>query len=859
MKSLLLLILFTGAAITVKAQKKLLLNRYYISQISKGSISEFLQDLNQHSGIIIEYSSSNFEANKIVQLEGNETTVGTILQKVLEGQNLKLLERNNKIILVPSTEPFSLERSSPPQFSFFGYLKEEESNEPLINGTIYEPASQRGSVSNNHGYFNFLLPEGKHRIEISYSGLQPVILDLNIQRNLRKDISLSVKKTMHSDIVVEGENISRDGAVSSDQSFSGSLMSDSDPLQSSFLFPGSQNVSTSFSGFRVRGGGLDENLFLLDGNPVYNPTHLLGAISIINPTVLKNMRLYKSDFPARFSGSLSSVMDVYTREGNMNSWHGEANVGLLAGAFTLEGPLVRNKTALMVSARKNLSLPFYQSLQDGISSDFYDAHFKLTTILDLKNKIAFNFYKGEDRLRQGEKGIDNFQRWGNMIGSIGWNYVLGSRSFVRTSINLSDYQDLKVFQYTLFKVDDDDNEDQKVETKFINTYSSLRHYNAKSEAEIAAFKKIKFNVGLKVAETIIKPFSSQTTTQIKEDETSFTSAAPLQFEELSSYIETEMKPGRKLFVKPGLHVSAYRFKEYYPVVFQPRLFLAYRFLPSHRLYASYSKMSQFLHMVTNPFAGANKDIWVPSTQHIQPEESNIYNIGYSYRDHNWKFSIDGYYKQLMNVTNFAEGKSTFIDNNTWKQDVESGKGRGYGTEYMIEKNGTKLSWRLAYALAWNWRQFQSINNGNEFPYKYDQRHKANVGVSYSISPHLNISGLWSFATGNIYTAGGRVFTDTIQLSSGEDPLEDYQFTYHYSDTSQYREKPFQRYDFAVIYHSKKDKKLYSSLKAGFYNINGADEQYSYSLRGSLSSKSIQVKTGDQVFKLIPYISYSLRF
>ena len=861
MKNLLLLIFLGGASLVANAQKKLLQTIYH-PQISKGSIDDFLQDLSLNSGVVLEYSSGSFEPGKTVQLEGNENTIGAVLQIVLNGQKVKLLEHNDKIILARSTETFNIDNFLPVRYSFFGYLREEASNEPLISATIYEPASQRGVVSNNLGYFNLLLPVGKHTVEISYGGLQTIILDLDIHGNLRKDVSLSVKKESQSGIVVESEVMEKDGAIklNSDRSLLNGLMGDADPMQFTGFSMAAQNASASFGGLQVRGGGTDENLFLLDGNPVYNPTHMLGAISVISPTVLKGMRLYKSDFPAKFSGSLSSVLDVYTREGNMKSWHGESNIGLLAGSLTLEGPLAKDKTALMLSARKNISLPYYQTLQGGTRSDFYDLHLRMTTILNAKNKLAFNFYKGEDRLQLDGEDMNNTRRWGNMVGSIGWSYILGSRSFVHSSVNLSHYQDQGAFQYTLFKVDDDDGDDQKVETKYIHTYSSIQQCNARSHAEIFASKKIKFNIGVKLAQTIIKPFDSQISTRMEDDEKSFGSAELLHFEEFSAHAETEARLGKRLFIKPGVHATTYQFEEYHAVGFQPRLFASYRFATAHKISFSYGVMNQFLHLVTNPYPGAIKDIWVPSSKLLQPEKSVMYDAGYSYSFRSWKFSVDGYYKLLANVTNFVEGRSILIANNNWEQNVESGMGRSYGVEYMFEKNGTHFSWQAAYTRSWSWRRFNSINNGKEFPYKYDHRNTANFAASWAVSPHMNVSGSWTFATGNMYSLAGRVFIDSIQQTSSDyDPLEDYQFTYHYSDTSQYRAKPFQRYDLSIVYHSRKDRTLYSALKAGLYSISGSPDQYSYTLRGSLGSKSIFVKTGSTVLKMVPYVSWTLRF
>lgn len=863
MKNLLLLIIiFVGFHVGTFAQKKIL-SRTYNAKRTTATVAEFLEEIKQYSGIILEYSSNNLEANKLIKLNGDENTIGELLEKVLDSQHLKLLEQNDKIILVPSPEQFTLQEYLPARYTLFGYIKEENSKEPLIDATIYESDSQRGIMSNSYGYFNLSLTEGIHHIIITYAGMEPVVLDVDMHHNLRKDISLSIKKESYSSVVVQSESEAKDASMKlatkklAPYNF---LMGEADPVRAAYILPGVKNVPEAFNGFLVRGGGTDENLFLLDGNPVYNPSHMLGALSIVNQSVVKSIRLYKSDFPARFSGALSSVIDVYTKEGNMQSWHGEANAGLLAGSFSLEGPIVKNKTSMMISARHSLSIPFYDAFKNGIETDFYDAHIRITNILNSKNKLTVNAYKGEDNLRQSGNNIDNIHQWGNLIGSVGWNYILGSRSFINTSVNFSQYQNLGGYKYTLFQNDDDQ---VVVQTKSIGTYSFIRQYNAKVQAEIYASKKIKINTGAKFAQTIIKPFDTKITDSLNEDASSFTSFDPLIFEELSGYFETEIKLGRHLFIKPGLHVSAYQFKDYHTISLQPRFFAAYHFLPSHTLYVSYSKMSQFLHLVTNPYLGANSDLWVPSTADLEPESSENYNLGYAFNNHiGWAFTLEGYYKNMVNVTNYAEGKSYFINSKNWQQNIETGKGRSYGTECKLERKGNKLSWQIAYTLSWSFRQFNSINNGKEFPYKYDRRHDLNIGINYAINKHVEVSGLWTFATGDVYSLPSQIYPDfdnAQQISTPNDPLSAYRFIYNYSGVNQYRTSPFQRSDFAINYHSKKDKKVQSLLTAGVYNINGAPDQYNYILKGSMSSKSVVIKSSNSLFNMTPYISYTLKF
>ncbi|MBS1927271.1 MAG: carboxypeptidase-like regulatory domain-containing protein [Bacteroidetes bacterium] len=877
MRKIALILIFLGIGTFAGAQKNIL-ERPFSTKISKASIAEFLNEIDRVSGIIIQYSTSSFDEKKIISLLGTENTIGSMLQTVLDGQHLKLIEQNNKIILVPSNKPLSIADYLPAQYSFYGYVKESATREPLVNASIYEPSTQRGMVSNNEGYFNFHLSRGKHIVVISYGSFQPVTLELNINGNLRHDILLRLNKTPLPVVIVESAALTNDGSVriSDNQISYGGYLNEDDPLQFLYLSPGLQTAANSFSDLSVRGGGSDENLFLLDGNRVYNPTHLLGAVSILNPTVIKAMKMYKSDFPAKYSGSLSSVLDVYTRQGNMKQWQGEVNAGLLTGSITLEGPLVKNKVAIMISGRKNIPLPFYEALQDGVKTGFYDAHFRLTAIVSPKNRMALNIYTGEDQIKHHGKYVDNRAKWGNRIASLAWHFLPGSKTQVLTTVNYNEYNNLGNYQYALFENDveaeeadietDDEiedtatTEDLSIERKYIANFSSIKTYSLRSQAEIYFSRKVKVNTGFKLSQTIIKPFESRISIDLDLDESSFNSFKKLPFEDYSVYAEPEIKLTKKFFIKPGLHANLYRITGFNTIVWQPRLYLSYSFLPGHKIFASYSKLNQFLHLVTNPYAGVNRDLWVPSTKILKPEVSEIYNFGYSFQQsRKWQFSIEGYYKQLKNVTNFAEGKSTFINDTTWEQNIELGKGRSYGSELAFKKKGKKLSLLALYTLSWSWRQFNSINNGKEFPFKHDHRHTANIGITYSPSERFDITGLWSYSTGDIYFGSGVVFTDTLVQTPDIDPINDYQFLYQFGENGQHRAESYQRYDLSVIYHSLKKRKTQFSVKAGVYNINGADGQYSYNVRGVLNSKSIRIKTASSTFSLIPYLSVNLKF
>lgn len=862
MKATLLLIFFLIVYVPASFAQKALMERSFEPGKLQGSLKYFLNEIHIQTGVLIEYATNVLDESQQVKLDGNEKTIAAVLQKILQHQSVRVLEKNGKILLVP----FRDEQKSSETVTrhvVYGVITMSGSKEPLADATIIEPSTGIGTLANPYGYFNLSLPAGKHTLLISYIGFIPQTVELELQESTRQDIALSLLDMPSSTVIVNSYNLNKEGVekINTDQYAAYNMfLGENDPLRAAYLLPGVKNVPESFNGILVRGGGSNENAFLLDGNPIFNPTHMLGALSIVVPTSLKTMRLYKSDFPARFGGAISSVIDVYTKDGDLERWRGEANVGFLAGSFSVEGPLVKDKTALMASVRRSWPEYFLKHFQKGIQPDFYDAHIKLTHHLSKKDKLMLNFYTGKDEIRQFKKRIDDLHKWGNLTGSLSWNHMLGARSFINTSVNFSRYDNLGSFQYNLF---DSEEEEKLLQTKSLGTYSYTGNYDVKSKGEIHLSNAVKINTGFKFSHTISKPFEKRISNELQENKSAFTSFDPLPFNEFSLYAEAEIRIGKKLFIRPGLHTSFYQFQNYQFKSLQPRMFASWQIGNRHHLFLSYNTMTQYLHLVTNPYLGANSDIWVPSTSILKPEQSYSYNIGYSFKKGKaFRFSIDAYKRKMYNVTNYAEGKSYFINSNNWQQNIETGEGESHGIETLIEKNSERISFHAAYTLAWSFRKFQSINDGLKFPYKYDRRHDFNLGLSYKFGKKFNVMALWSFATGDMYTLPDQMYPDfdiAQQIQTPDDMLKDYRFIYLFSGVNQYRTDPFHRLDFALNYHSKPDKKLKSQITAGVYNLYGSPDQYSYDFKGSYKTKKIVINVSDQTFNITPYISYTLKF
>ncbi|MEO6733452.1 MAG: carboxypeptidase-like regulatory domain-containing protein [Ferruginibacter sp.] len=845
---------------TIYAQKNPIFSRTFKPSFQKGSVKDFLEDINHHNGSFIEYANNSIEAGKIVELKGGPFTLGQILQQVLKDQKVSAIEKNNKVVLVPSTT--TLPKDAFVSFySFYGITKDADSKESLADATIMEVSSQKGTLTNNFGYFTLLLPEGKQTVSISYAGYITQSIEIEMENNSRVDIQLLPNTDVEEvSVTTNASGLEKNGEnkINLSGNPQNMIMGESDAVRSLYLLPGVQNTAQVISGMLVRGGSPDQNVFLLDGNPIFNPTHLLGTLSIVNNTSLKSIQFYKSNFPARFGGGVSSVMDVLTKDGNMRKWKGEANIGLLAGSFTLDGPIVKDKTSMMLSFRQSLVNPFLRLMKSGIDINFYDFQFKCTQLVGKKDKLMLNVYAGHDQLYLKQDNSNNQQQWGNKAISLAWNRLLGSHAFVNSSVGLSKYNNIAGFRYSLYDSINFALQDHRV----YNTFSSIQQLYAQSHLELYSTNAIKFEIGGKVSFTNMNPFNTNVADDFIDKPDDFTAFPPISFREFVVYYENEIKTGSKLFLRPGIHIAHFQYGSFYYTSWQPRFFAVYKLGAKNQLNFSYNHMTQYLHLVTNPYLGINSDAWIPSTVVLRPEESDMINIGFLYKQiKKISFGAELYYKYLRNVTNYVEGKNLFLNNADWEQNVQSGKGWGYGIELKGDRNVAKWQTHVGYTLSWNWRKFKDINNGQKFPFKYDRRHQLNLAATYKYNRRWDFSGLWTFATGNVFTLPDRIYPDFDAARQITDPMvpKEYRLVYHSSASNQFRTLPYHRLDISASYHQLPGKKINSMLTMGVYNIYGSPSQYLYDLEGTLGKRSLVVSTQYKLFSVTPYLSYTLSF
>ncbi|WP_276482060.1 TonB-dependent receptor [Paraflavitalea pollutisoli] len=857
MKKALGILALLGSMLTAHAQKFSFTNRPFQPSLIKGTVREFLDDINKNGKVLIEYASTSVETERIIVLNDHPATLGSVLQQVLKGQKLSIVEKNNKVILVPAAVPLPDDLLLN-YFAVYGLVKDEVSGEPLPDATLWQPVLQKGGLSNTFGHYSVMLPEGKQTLYISYAGYNTRRVELDLLENTRIDLNLQPRPAIEEVTVTAGGktgdevNLAEQANAVQDM-----FLGEPDVIRSLYMQPGVKNTPEITNGLLVRGGSPDQNVFLLDGNTVFNPTHMLGSLFIINRASVKSLHLYKSNFPAQYGGGLSSVIDVITKDGNLKEWKGEVNAGVLAGSLTLEGPVKKDRSAIMLSLRHSWINPLLRAMKSGIGVNFYDVHAKFTQWIGKQDKLMFDVYAGEDQLTLHQDYTNNRQQWGNRTASIGWNRLLGSKAFINTSVNYSRYRNIAGFRYNLY-----DSTGSSVQNRVYNTYSSIQQFTGQSRLELTASNKVRIITGVRANFMKVRPFDSNISTDFFDKPGDFSEFPPIAFRELVYFAESEYRPNKRLYVRPGIHVSFFTNNEYDYTSWQPRLLANYRLSRQHQVSVAYNHMTQYLHLVTNPYLGINGDAWVPSTGQLSPEECDMINLGYTFRDRR-KFvvSAEVYYKQLRNVTNYVEGKNLFLNTADWEQNVQSGKGWCYGVELKTEKTTNKWYMQASYTLSWNWRRFTGINNDEKFPFKYDRRHVLNVAATYRHNKHWNFSTLWTFSTGDVFTLPDRGYPDFDDAQQILNPLspKEYRLIYHSSAINQYRTLPYHRLDVAGTYELKHREKLASRISMGVYNVYGSPNQYVYDLEGTFGKRSLVVTTKYQFFKITPYVSYSLVF
>ena len=652
------------------------------------------------------------------------------------------------------------------QTTLAGYLTDAANGEPLLSATVLERGSGRGALANTYGFYSLTLPPGDSaRLRISYIGYQPLdtTVALGADRTLNVALNASVDLATVEVTSDRGERIEQQTQMSRTEipvaqiKRIPALLGEVDVLKTLQLLPGVQSGGEGTTGLYVRGGSPDQNLVLLDGVPIYNVSHVLGIFSVFNADALRNVTLTKGGFPARFGGRLSSVLEINMKEGNLNKWEGEGSLGLISSKLTLSGPLRKGKTSLLLSGRRTyadlLAKPIVRAAASAegakvdLSLYFYDLNAKLQHRFNDDHRLFLSFYSGSDvfgtEIEEFGETYGGGTDWGNIVSAARWNWRISPKLFMNTTATLSKYE---------INVDalSDDGRD-----RFTARYvSGIYDFGGKVDLDFIPNPDHYVRFGAGWTNHTYRPgalnLRSETDTEVALD-TLLGSAVDFS-NEFQAYVEDDFRLGA-LKLNAGLHFSAFSVDDEFYTSLQPRLGLRYLLKDDLALKAGFSTMQQYINLLTSEALSLPTDLWVPSTGRVAPQQSwqLATGVAKTFGDA-YEVSLEGYYKRMKNVVSFRQGAS-FLNNfeSNWEERVTQGDGEAYGLELFVQKKRGRFTGWLGYTLSWNWRQFDELNSGNRFPFRYDRRHDLSLVGNYNLSDRVWLSGAFVYGTGNAVT------------------------------------------------------------------------------------------------------------
>lgn len=749
-------------------------------------------------------------------------------------------------------------------FTLSGYVRDSASGESLIGATVYEPGLKAGTSTNSYGFFSLTLPGNTSpdilvHLVVSFIGYETRTLSIYLHNDTDTLIFLRPSVLEMSEVEISSQRSSGiekrtqmsdfNVPVAMVQSLP-AILGETDLLKIVQLLPGVKSGTEAMSGYYVRGGSADENLILLDDAPVYNASHLFGFLSVFNPDAVKNINMIKGGFPARYGSRLSSVLDISLKDGHMKEFHGSASVGIIGSRLTLEGPLLQDKTSYIISARRTwldiAARPFMKG-EDLASYYFYDFNTKLNHIFSHRDRIYGSFYMGRDVLYVRQKDLnvaDMDMSWGNLTSTFRWNHIFSSKLFANLTAIYSSFR---------FEV--------KSETDEYSGESFLAKYHSNIE-DIGAKLDLDYSPSplhyIRFGASLLRHTFSPDVVQIKSNlgghlDTTLAPSPQIKALEYSAYLEDDMELFSALRANIGFHTSGFNVPGKFFQSVQPRLLLRYLLSERLALKASFAMMAQYIHLLSTNTVGLPNDLWVPSTKNIQPERSYQTAAGAAYGINGYEFSVEAYYKKMENIIEYQQGTSFMLRSTSWEENVETGTGRAYGVEILLRKNTGRLTGWLGYTLSRSKRRFDNLNQGREYPARYDRLHDISLAAVYNISPSLDISGNWVFSTGSSITVPAGYFRMKNKSSGSSGGAEYSPLMKLYSERNGYRLESYHRLDLSLRYTAGNNIWTFS-----LYNAYNRKNPFFMLFEEDMTLRKVKVKK-ISLFPIIPGISYSYRF
>ena len=784
-----------------------------------------------------------------------------------------------------------------------GYVTDVQTGERLIGATVIDTRTGIGTVTNVNGFYSLTMRADSVSLQAGYVGYEPVETAVfALTADTLVELSLASQNVL-AEVVVEGTQ-----SISGVQSVQMSAVEvpisqikgipaiggEVDVLKVIQLLPGVQSGSEGSAGLYVRGGGPDENLIMLDGVPLYSVNHMMGFFSIFNADAIKNVTLYEGNFPARYGGRLSSIIDVRQKDGDAYGYHGNLTVGMIATKLSVEGPIYWNKedwqqfkakepvkaqTTFNISARRTLYDLFVAPIAAMVTSSqsngeevatagyyFYDVNAKLTHTFSENDKLSGSFYIGDDVIyaRMREKtGIDGYDayvklryNWGNLFAAANYEHRFNGRLYNTSQLSFTRYKYNLSAGMEESSTNEDKTKDESQASLGYNSY--IMDVMAQTNYEWRPNTQHEVHFGGSYTYHMFRPQIMRFDAREEADgavmsmDTTISIGGTVHTHEASLYIEDTYTPCGWFKMNYGLHAGLYHTDgKTYPSI-EPRLGL--RFLPYKDLAIkmSYAYMSQYVHMLSNSSVSLPTDLWVPVTSKIPPMRSMQVAVGVTYDVLGQvELSVEGYYKKMLNLLEYKDGAS-YMSGKNWQEQVCVGDGWSYGVQFLAHRKIGPVTGWIGYTWSRTMRQFnrpgQEINFGKPFHAKYDREHDLSITLQYQINKK------WEIASTFIYGTGTR---GTVGLQRYQIYMGDYQLgktVTYVAERNNYKMPDYHRLDLGATCHlpDKKHKDFEHIVNMSVYNVYCNFNPFLVYASGNKMYKL-------SLFPIIPSVSYTFKF
>ncbi|QGK74328.1 TonB-dependent receptor [Flavobacterium sp. SLB02] len=807
----------------------------------------------------------------------NNTEIKELISELNKSASVQFsIVGNNIFVKQKTTKASSVKKKN----KLTGQVLDDE-REPVIGANVYVREAGTGATTDANGYFSIELDNGTYTVEISYVGLKNKEKRITISDDERMKFNMEsdsqeleqVVITTSKAVDVKNTQMSVNKLSMAEIKRLPTAMGEPDPLKSLLTLPGVTNAGEASSGFNVRGGAADQNLILLDGAPVYGDSHMFGFFSIFNADIVNGLDLYKGGIPSKFGGRVSSVLDVTQQTGDLNEYKVNGGIGLISSRLLVQGPLKKDVGSFIIAGRASYAHLFLKLTDITSSVMFYDINAKFNYRLGANNTISFSGYMGNDLF-----DINNFfaSTYGNTMGTFSWKHKFSDNLNTNLSVFYSDYKFNLQIPFQKFEWD-----------------SKITNYGLKYNWNHTISDNFKLNYGI---DGLYYDFNPGTVQPYGVDsQFNYNQLDKKYALETSAYLDVENQVTEKLNLRYGLRYSTFLrlgnetintyengqsvvynplyhiYEEADPIGskyygkgktiskfdnFEPRLALSYAFNDETSVKASYNRMAQYIHMLSNTRAPLPMTIWTPSGPFTKPQILNQYAVGYfkNFKEREYSFEGELFYKKIKNRIDYIDG-ANLLGNNNIEQDILNGEARSYGMELLFRKNTGRFTGWVSYTLSkaeqrtpGRTPEEPGIANGGWYLSGYDKLHNLNITANYEFNPKWSFNANFTLQSGQpvtypngYYEFGGRNVPNYTLRNSDRLPA------YHHLDIgATYTPKPdkkqgWQSYWVFSIYN------LYNRQNAASITFSQNDTT------GANESKQLSI------YGLVPGVSYNFKF